>query len=195
MVVVFVSLTNGAHVRTWCILCGINIPRQTWKNYEDVIPFGRGIRHRYLCKPVAWYWLGWRESPLAYSVTHWSRKPKDPSSNPGGCSSVLFIIVFKYVPFTLMVTCKFIMCIFDCMTVVVNQKAGALKPVNHTIYFDIVISTDHSNFIRICCVIVECISISFKLSLVSSILFFFVIVWKCHLSYIIYNTRELIAVE
>ena len=46
-----------------------------------------GMCHRCLYETVAWYWLGWRESPLAQSVEHWSRKPKDPSSNPGGCSA------------------------------------------------------------------------------------------------------------
>ena len=44
--------------------------------------------HRCLCEPVAWYWLGWRESPSAQSVEHWSRKPNDPSSNPGGCGTI-----------------------------------------------------------------------------------------------------------
>ena len=44
--------------------------------------------HRCLYKPVTWYWLGWRESPLAQSVEHWSHKPKDPSSNPGGCNKI-----------------------------------------------------------------------------------------------------------
>ena len=44
--------------------------------------------HRCLWEPVAWYWLGWRESPLAHSVEHWSRKPKDPNSNHGGCSTI-----------------------------------------------------------------------------------------------------------
>ena len=44
--------------------------------------------HRCLYEPVAWYWLGWRESPLAQSVEHWSHKPKDLSSNPSGCNTI-----------------------------------------------------------------------------------------------------------
>ena len=66
-----------------------NLQKCDWtSNLEDEIPRGGGICHRCLYEPVAWYWLGWRESPLAQSVEHWSHKPKDPSSNPGGCNRI-----------------------------------------------------------------------------------------------------------
>ena len=44
-------------------------------NLEDKIPRGGGI---HISPPVAWYWLGLRESTLAHSVEHWSFFPKGP---------------------------------------------------------------------------------------------------------------------
>ena len=40
--------------------------------------------HRCLYEPVAWYWLGWRESPLAQSVEHWSRNKRTRVRIPAG---------------------------------------------------------------------------------------------------------------
>ena len=44
----------------------------------------------WLCEQVAWYWLGLRESPLAQSVEHLLRKPKQRSSNCRECICICY---------------------------------------------------------------------------------------------------------
>ena len=58
------------------------------------------ICHRCLYEPVAWYWLGWRESPLAHSVEHWSRKQRTRVRIPAGAIQ-FFSIVFASVTMAL----------------------------------------------------------------------------------------------
>ena len=73
---------------TWQLISSDEKKPLTMRRLPRVSFIIRHDCHRCLYEPVAWYWLGWRESPLAQSVEHWSRKPKDPSSNPSGCNTI-----------------------------------------------------------------------------------------------------------